>query len=308
MTAVQTQKTVTEVWLQGLLETAEELVSTVKLAQKTSSTCSSEVVEMPLVLEGSKVSAVVVPVSFQSLSWHQFTLAHWLYEAVFTFGGNGFQTFTRGGQGGNAANGQPAEPRSILVQLLPLLILFGFSLLSSLPSLFATPPTPDPHFAYNPTTKYNTEMETGGLGVHYFVNKGEFAGHPTIGAEMAREGVKIGRVLEEVITEDKDSNSKDSKNTKDSKDSKSKPKTRQVVRGKGKQRGPALARFEDAVDRIYTQDLMHNCRSNIDRKERAKEAEIGVFGFGTDWEKVKRIDAEVIESCEELKRLGVLSR
>ncbi|KAF5316205.1 hypothetical protein D9619_006412 [Psilocybe cf. subviscida] len=227
---------------------------------------------------------------------------------VFTFGGNGFQTFTRGGQGGNAANGQPAEPRSILVQLLPLLILFGFSLLSSLPSLFATPPTPDPHFAYNPTTKYNTEMETGGLGVHYFVNKGEFAGHPTIGAEMAREGVKIGRVLEEVITEDKDSNSKDSKNTKDSKDSKSKPKTRQVVRGKGKQRGPALARFEDAVDRIYTQDLMHNCRSNIDRKERAKEAEIGVFGFGTDWEKVKRIDAEVIESCEELKRLGVLSR
>jgi DnaJ family protein B protein 12 len=192
------------------------------------------------------------------------------------------------------------------VQLLPLLILFGLSLLSSLPSLFATPPTPDPHFAFNPTTKYNTEMETGGLGVHYFVNKGEFAGHPTIGAEMAREGVKIGRVLEEVITEhNKDSNSKDPKDTKDSK---TKTKTRQVVRGKGKQRGPALSKFEDTVDRIYTQDLLHNCRSNVERKERAKEAEIGVFGLGTDWEKVKRIDAEVIESCEELKRLGVLSR
>ncbi len=60
------------------------------------------------------------------------------YLAVFTFGGNGFQrqTYARGAP----AEGQNAEPRSLLVQLLPLLLLFGFSMLSSLPNLFTTPP------------------------------------------------------------------------------------------------------------------------------------------------------------------------
>ncbi|KAF8967611.1 hypothetical protein BDZ97DRAFT_1903211 [Flammula alnicola] len=182
---------------------------------------------------------------------------------VFTFGGNGFrtQTFTRGAA---PAGGNNAEPRSLLVQLLPLLLLFGFSLLSSLPSLFSTPPTPDPRFAYTATAKYNTEMETGGLGVHYFVNNAEFSNHPVIGAEFAKEGLK--------------------------------------------KRGPALKKFEDAVDRIYTQDLYADCRTNTDRKERRKEAEVGIFGIGTDWEKVKKIDNEVIASCEELRRLGYFNK
>lgn len=136
-------------------------------------------------------------------------------------------------------------------------------------------------------------METGGLGVPYFVNRAEFASHPVIGAEMAKEGTKIGRILEEVITPaDK------------SKDGASKPTTRKVVKGKGKKRGPALKRFEDTVDRIYTQDLYTDCRTNTDRKERRKEAEIGLFGIGTDWEKVKKIENEAIPSCDELRRLG----
>ncbi|KAF8202277.1 hypothetical protein BJ912DRAFT_944324 [Pholiota molesta] len=214
---------------------------------------------------------------------------------VFTFGGNGFrtQTFARGPAAGG--QGQNAEPRSLLVQLLPLILLFGFSLLSSLPGLFSSPPTPDPRFAFTATAKYNTEMETGGLGVHYFVNRAEFTNHPVIGAEMAKEGTKIGRVLEEIITE---------KNTpmdtpKEDTASKRTPKTRQVVRGKGKKRGPALKKFEDTVDRIYTQDLY---------ADSTKEAEVGIFGIGTDWEKVKKIESEVIASCEELRRLGYLKQ
>lgn len=141
-------------------------------------------------------------------------------------------------------------------------------------------------------------METGGLGIHYFVNPAEFSNHPVIGAELAKEGVKVGRVVEEVITGKEEQ--KEGAETK--------TKTQKVVRGKGKQRGPALKKFEDTVDRVYTQDLYAQCRNSMDRKDRAKEAEIGIFGIGTDWEKVKKIENEPIASCEELKRLGVLNR
>ena len=226
--------------------------------------------------------------------------------AVFTFGSNGFrtQTFTRGG-GAGAGGDDTTEPRSLLVQLLPLLLLFGFSLLSSLPNLFSTPPVPDPRFAFASTTRYNTEMETGGLGIHYFVNPTEFSNHPVIGAELAKEGVKLGRVINEIIplSEAEQTTKETQKGSKGSK-----PKTRQVVRGKGKKRGPALKKFEDTVDRVYTQDLYSQCRQGMDRKERAKEAEVGIFGIGTDWEKVKRIDNELIGSCEELKELGLFNR
>jgi len=189
------------------------------------------------------------------------------------------------------------------VQLLPLIILFGFSILSALPSYFATPPVPDPRFAYSATQRYSTEMETGGLGIHYYVNPTEFSNHPVIGAELAKEGVKIGRVVDEQIVE---TNLDSAKGADKGKDSQRQSKTRKVVRGKGKKRGPALRKFEDTVERLYTQDLYSRCQRDTDRKQREKEAEVGIFGFGTDWEKVRKIDSEVIESCEELKRLGLL--
>ena len=141
--------------------------------------------------------------------------------------------------------------------------------------------------------------------MHYFVNSAEFSNHPVIGAEFAKEGIKVGRV-EEVATEGPETAEKAETNTKSK--GKSSTRTRKVVRGKGKKQGPALKKFEDTVDRIYTQDLYAQCRNAMDRKERAKDAEIGIFGIGTDWQKVKKIEAEVIRSCEELKRLGVLNR
>jgi len=166
--------------------------------------------------------------------------------------------------------------------------------------MFSTPPVPDPRFAFSEAGKYNMEMETGGLGIHYFVNPGEFSSHPVIGAELAKDGVKVGRVVEEPVPK------AETQEKEGEKASTSKPETRKVVRGKGKQRGPALQKFEDTVDRIYTQDLYAHCQRGRERKERAKEAEFGLFGIGTDWEKVKNIEAEVVESCEELKRLGFL--
>lgn len=138
-------------------------------------------------------------------------------------------------------------------------------------------------------------METGDLGIHYFVNPGEFANHPVIGAEMAKEGIKVGWMVEEPIPKEERQA-----------DDKTKAKTRKVVRGKGKHRGPALKKFEDTVEQVYTHDLYAQCQRGTDRKQRAKDAEFGIFGIGVDWEKVKKIESEVIVSCEELRRLGRL--
>ena len=227
-------------------------------------------------------------------------ILYFFWPAVFSFGSGGFRTQTFGRSTRTTNVNVNAEPRSVFVQLLPLIILFGFSLLSALPSFFATPPVPDPRFAYSATTRYTTEMETGGLGIPYYVNPTEFSNHPVIGAELAKEGVKVERVVEERVVEMAEDRNKE-------KDTQRQSKTRKVVRGKGKKRGPALRKFEDTVDRLYTQDLYSRCQRGIDRKQRDKEAEIGIFGIGTNWDKVRKIDSEVIESCEELKRFGLLA-
>ncbi|KAF6761611.1 endoplasmic reticulum protein [Ephemerocybe angulata] len=167
-------------------------------------------------------------------------------------------------QQANAQAG-PQDTRSILVQLLPLLILFGFSLLSALPSLFTTPPVPEPRYSWSGTTRYNGQMETGNLGVPYYVNPTEFSAHPVIGAELAKEGTE-------------------GQNTRT---------CSQEVR--------RTALSEHTPNELYGQ-----CQRGVDRKERLREAEVGVFGWNTDWEKVKKIESEPIPSCEELKRLGIL--
>ncbi|OBZ73943.1 putative J domain-containing protein C17A3.05c [Grifola frondosa] len=197
-----------------------------------------------------------------------------------------FNMFFGGGMGGAAFGGQPmftatfgpggfrttrvrtnvrperqeTQSRSIFVQLLPLFLLFAFSLLNALPTLFGSTSTPDPRFAFVPSPRYNVERYTGGLGVKYHVNSAEFSGHP-IAAELARNENKPG---------------------------------------------PELRRFEGTVERAYTQDLYAKCQRGLDVKQRKKELETGMFGFGTDWEKVRKIDEEVVESCEQLRNMGLL--
>jgi len=192
--------------------------------------------------------------------------------AVFTttFGSGGFRTTRMGGQAFQNANAN-AEPRSILIQLLPLFLLFGFSLLSALPSLFGKTPVPDPRFSFQASSRFNVERQTHGLGVSYHVNNGEFMSHPVIGAELARQQA-------------------DANNQAAAK------------------RGPVLQQFENNVDRAYTQELYTQCQRGMDRKQRARDQEIGILGIGTDWQKVKAIDEQVIESCEELRRLNLIAR
>jgi len=150
---------------------------------------------------------------------------------------------------------------------------------------------PDPRFSFHGTSRYNVERQTGKLGVSYHVNSAEFMAHPVIGVELARDGLNI----------------------RDGMDGEKAEKTNEkVAKGKAKEkkqkRGPALTKFESTVERIYTQELYGQCQRGLDRKERLKEQEVGLFGLGTDWQKVKKIEEEVVESCEELKRLGLIAR
>lgn len=188
-----------------------------------------------------------------------FSCSHGVLVFTATFGPGGFRT-TRVRTNAGQQQRQNNEPRSIFIQLLPLFILFGFTLLNALPSLFSTPMTPDPRFSFQPTARYNIQRMTGDLGIKYHVNSEEFSGHP-MAAELARDD---------------------------------------------KKRGPELKRFEGNVERVYTQDLYSQCQRGVDRKERLKNQEVGMFGIGTDWDKVRRIDAEPINSCEELRKLGLL--
>ena len=184
---------------------------------------------------------------------------------VFTasFGPGGFRT-TRvrtNGRPQAAAQGEPAQPRSMFMQLLPLIILFAFSFLSMLPDLFATPPVPDPLFQFTRTSRFDFERQTDNLHINYYVNSRDFHAHPKIAADLA-----VGQY----------------------------------------RRGSALSRFESNVEQVYTQSVWTQCQRDMNKRERRKEAEIGFFGVGTDWEKVRRIEAETFTSCEELKRLGLL--
>ncbi|KAK0239145.1 hypothetical protein EDD85DRAFT_829192 [Armillaria nabsnona] len=187
-----------------------------------------------------------------------------------SFGPGGFRTTRMGGPTLRRQQQEAAEPRSLFVQLLPLFILFGFSILSALPSLFSSSPVPDPHYSFVGGSRYSAERETGDLGIKYYVNPGEWTSHPVVGPEVARQ---------------KSSTSSSSA-----------------------ERGPAVVKFERSVDTAYTERIYSECRRGLDKKERAKEAEIGLFGFGTDWEKVKKIESEVIESCVEFERLNALRR
>ncbi|KAH9913928.1 DnaJ domain-containing protein [Fomitopsis serialis] len=176
-----------------------------------------------------------------------------------SFGPGGFRT-TNVRTNMRQAPPQAAEQRSTFFQLLPLILLFAVSFLNFLPNLFGTPATPDPRFSFSPSMRYNMERQTGGLGVKYHVNSGEFSGHP-VAAELARNGNKPG---------------------------------------------PELSRFEKTVEQVFTQDLYSQCQRGLDVKQRKRDQELGLFGLGTDWEKVKRIEAEPVPSCEQLKSMGLI--
>ena len=164
--------------------------------------------------------------------------------------------------GGTRRQAADGTPRSILVQLAPIILLFLFTFLSAMPNLFSTPPTPDPRFSFTPSPRFNMERQTGNLNVKYHVNYAEFSNHP-IAADVAKAQ-------------------------------------------QAKSRSSLLDKFDRTVEKSYTQELYSMCQRGMDIKARKKELKSGFLGIGADWDAIKKIDEEKIESCDELRRLGFL--
>ncbi|EJD47945.1 DnaJ-domain-containing protein [Auricularia subglabra TFB-10046 SS5] len=181
-----------------------------------------------------------------------------------TFGGpGGFRTAQFGGRP-RAAAGQQQEAqgaRSLLVQLLPLIILFGFSLLQALPSLFYTAPPPDPGFSFVQTRHFSAERLTPSLNIPYYVHPREFEAHPiwqSIPTDM-RSQKQAG------------------------------------------QSSATLYKFESTVERTH---LVHQCQRLTDERRHKIEQLSGFLGIGADWEKIRALQNERIEACDELSRRG----
>ena len=197
---------------------------------------------------------------------------------VFTFGGPGIRTqyyrpgATRGrpGPGQRQANNNQT---SMWFQLLPILVLIAFSLLSYIPSLFTVQ---DPEFRWRPTTMHRAHRTTFQRGVSYYVDPVSFARHPyvTSTTTSSRRGGTVQRFS-------KDKNS------------------------------PELLAFERRVEEAWMKELYRQCENAQEYKRRRLSDAQGFFGFGVrirysrqaDQAKINKIQAEVYESCEQLDRL-----
>ncbi|WFD41557.1 Chaperone protein dnaJ [Malassezia psittaci] len=111
-----------------------------------------------------------------------------------------FNMFFGGGMGrGGAAHARRApgqrqgqnNQNSFWFQVLPILVLLAFSLLSYLPSLFTVQ---DPDFRWRPTTMHRAHRTTFQRGVSYYVDPVSFARHPYVTtASSSRRGGSLQR-------------------------------------------------------------------------------------------------------------------
>ncbi|WFD31951.1 Chaperone protein dnaJ [Malassezia sp. CBS 17886] len=105
---------------------------------------------------------------------------------AFTFGGPGFRTqyyrpqggaAFRGARGAGNRQGTTENQTGAWFQVLPIVILLIFSLLSYLPALFSTA---DPDFRWQPTSVHRTQRTTMDRGVSYYVDPTAWARHPFV--------------------------------------------------------------------------------------------------------------------------------
>ncbi|WFD20807.1 Chaperone protein dnaJ [Malassezia caprae] len=190
---------------------------------------------------------------------------------MFTFGGPGFRThYYRPGAGARArqAGQQPAggaNQTAMWFQLLPIIILVFFTLLSYIPQLFTVS---DPDFRWRPTSLHRAQRTTMDRGISYYVDPVSFAKHPfvTSSTTSKKQGGNVQRF--------------------------------------SKDRGsPELRAFEQRVEEMWMKELYRQCENALEYKRRRLLDAQGFFGFGGDREKIAKIQAEVYESCEQLERL-----
>ncbi|GJJ11306.1 hypothetical protein Clacol_005538 [Clathrus columnatus] len=173
------------------------------------------------------------------------------------------------GGGGGGAGGSGQQSRwSLILQLAPLLFFFFFSLASNFSSLFSTPAPAHPSYAFFPQEPYTTPRVTSTLSIPYYVSQSEFVKHPI--------WVSIPESLRD------------------------KPQPGSVSR--------PLMQFERIIEQTWKNQMVRLCEAEIGQRERKIEAKSGFLGFGADWDAVKRIRDEKLDSCEMLKSKGIVDR
>ncbi|KAL9934011.1 hypothetical protein V8E36_007093 [Tilletia maclaganii] len=90
-----------------------------------------------------------------------------------------------GAGGGDHARERTHADASIWLQLLPIIVIGLFTLLTALPGLFATP---DPRFTFWPAGAYRTQRFTPKHTVSYYVDQNSFSKHPFVTGESQSNG------------------------------------------------------------------------------------------------------------------------
>lgn len=240
--------------------------------------------------------------------------------AQFGGGGGPFRTQFYGPGGINMSAGGRRPPQraggaagtesgSVWLQVLPLFLLFGFSLLTQIPSLFGTSTPADPEFSFSRSTSYNIPRTTSTMGVDYFVNAKQFSSHPiyanilesnpTLAFKSRHEKSSspyrndllqhILKSVPAVTTAEPVNDSPPS--------SKDHSALEQRV-------PPSLLVFEKTVERTHVQLLQQYCQNEIQSRNQRLDTARGFFGIGADWDKVRAITNEKLEACSKLRDLG----
>lgn len=213
------------------------------------------------------------------------------------FGGPGIRFQSFGGRprpqqgGGN----RPAQAQQAAwVQLLPLFILIGFSILTQLPSLFTTSPPPDPTYAFERSAFHDLHRQTHTPAkVDYFVNTRQYATHPYFQSLLSTNAEVMPFKPD---NDDRKSPEYSQELVEQAKAYETLPPNIRIPRD--------YLRFEQGVEQLYLQRLQSMCNYEIqNRNERLQRAR-GFFGLGADWDEVKRIEAEELQNCSKLRKLG----
>jgi DnaJ family protein B protein 12 len=198
---------------------------------------------------------------------------------TFSFGGPGVNVHHFGRQGFNAARqgrqgrrgAQTAESSPMLLQLLPILLLGLFSLLSYAPQLFGTA---EPTFSWSPQGSYRLARTTPTHNVKYYVDQTDWHTHPWVAAiaKASAAGLNVDAAIQA-----------------------------EASRAETKLEG-----FERKVENSYKNVLYNDCERRREYQARRIQAAQGtLFGIGADREAEQRIRAETYDSCERLRDFGV---
>ncbi|GAA5912283.1 uncharacterized protein JCM6883_003306 [Sporobolomyces salmoneus] len=240
-------------------------------------------------------------------------------------GGGGFQFYGPGGirmqtggmgggmprGGGAQANRQPQNTTSTLLQIAPLLLFLFISVITQLPSLFfGGSSTPLPEFSFDRTNRFPLRQETHSLHVPYYVNPNQFASHPLY-ASYLRANPSLGfqspnptdsklykrDLVDFLMQQEKDLQKSKEENQK-------RPKEELTNE---------YHKFEKSVESSWINRLQSYCRhevshhefsSSINNRQDALDRARGFLGIGADYDKIRKLTAQKLPSCEALAEYG----